>query len=70
MWNLVSVYLQIVLILMRLVHGLRRTYHRLGNHFGRIRWKSFWTHRMELLGDAQVEGSFGPFEDSVSAGAR
>ena len=27
----------------RLVHGLRRTYHRLG--------KSFWTHPMELLGD-------------------
>jgi len=24
----------------RLVHGLRRTYHRLGNHFGRIRWYS------------------------------
>jgi hypothetical protein len=24
----------------RLVHGLRRTYHRLRNHFGRNRWKS------------------------------
>jgi hypothetical protein len=22
----------------RLVHGLRRTYHRLENHFGRTRW--------------------------------
>jgi hypothetical protein len=22
------------------VHGLRRTYHRLGNRFGRIRWNS------------------------------
>jgi hypothetical protein len=24
----------------RLVHGLRRTYHRLINHFGRNRWNS------------------------------
>ena len=23
----------------RLVNGLRRTYHRLDNHFGRTRWK-------------------------------
>jgi len=25
----------------RSVHGLRRTYHRLGNHFGRNRWYSY-----------------------------
>ena len=24
----------------RSVHGLHRTYHRLGNHFGRTRWSS------------------------------
>ena len=24
----------------RWVHGLRRTYHRLGNHFGHTRWNS------------------------------
>jgi hypothetical protein len=24
----------------RLVHGLRQTYHKLRNHFGRIRWHS------------------------------
>ena len=24
----------------RLVHGLRRTYHRLRNHFGRTQWNS------------------------------
>jgi hypothetical protein len=24
----------------RLIYGLRRTYHRLGNHFGRTRWNS------------------------------
>ena len=27
----------------RLVHGLRRTYHRLGNRFGRTRWNSLVT---------------------------
>ena len=27
----------------RLVHGLRRTYHRLGNRFGRTRWYSYVT---------------------------
>jgi hypothetical protein len=25
----------------RLVHGLRRTYHRIRNHFGRTRWISY-----------------------------
>jgi hypothetical protein len=24
----------------RLVHGLRRTYHMLGNHFGHTRWNT------------------------------
>jgi hypothetical protein len=33
--------------------------------------KSFWTHRMELLGDAShVEPHFGLFEDSVIVDAR
>jgi hypothetical protein len=27
----------------RYVHGLRRTYYRLGNHFGRHRWHSYVT---------------------------
>jgi hypothetical protein len=27
----------------RLVHGLRRTYHRFRNHFGRTRWFSYVT---------------------------
>ena len=27
-------------IVARLVRGLRRTYHRLGDHFGRTRWNS------------------------------
>jgi hypothetical protein len=25
----------------RYLHGLRRTYHRLGNHFGRTVWNSY-----------------------------
>jgi hypothetical protein len=33
--------------------------------------KSFWTHRMELLGDVgHVESHFGLFGDSVIVGAR
>ena len=45
------------------VHGLRRTYHRLGNRFGH--------HPMEVLGDVgHVETCFGPFGDGVSVGAR
>ena len=43
----------------REVHGLRRTYHKLG--------KSFWTHPMELLGDmGRVESHLFLFGDSVS----
>jgi hypothetical protein len=42
----------------RLVHGLRRTYHRLENHFQ--------THPMVLLGDeAQVDARFGLFGDRL-----
>ena len=47
----------------RLVHGLRRTYHRLR--------KSFGTHPMKLLVDmGHVESRFGLFGDNVSVGAR
>jgi hypothetical protein len=47
----------------RSVHGLRRTYHRLGNRF--------WTHSMVLLGDeAQLEACFGPSRDSAKLDAR
>ena len=43
----------------RSVHGLRRTYHRLG--------KSFWTHLMKLLGDVGlVDSRFVLFRDAVS----
>jgi hypothetical protein len=46
-----------------LVHGLRRTYHRLR--------KSFWMHSKELLGDVgHVDPHFDLFGDSVSVGAR
>ena len=47
----------------RLAHGLRRTYHKLGNHFGPTRWK--------LLADmGRVESSFSPFGDGVSVDVR
>ena len=47
----------------RLVHRLRRTYHRLG--------KSFWMDPMEHLGDVgHMESLFFPFGDGVSVDAR
>jgi hypothetical protein len=47
----------------RLVHDLRRTYHRLR--------KSFWMHPIELLGDVgHVESHFAPFGGVVSVSAR
>ena len=47
----------------RSAHGLRRTYHKLGNRFRPTRWK--------LLADmGRVESSFGPFGDGVSVSAR
>jgi hypothetical protein len=33
----------------RLVHGSRRTYHRLGNQFGRARWYSYVTNLKWML---------------------
>ena len=47
----------------RSVHGLRRTYHRLGNHFGRTRWNSLVTWVMQNLTSFH-------FGDNVSVGAR
>ena len=47
----------------RCVHGLRRTYLRLGNHFGRA--------LMELLGDTgHIESCFSSCGDGVNLGAR
>ena len=47
----------------RSVHGLRGTYHRLGNRFGRT--------LMELLGDTgHIESCFNSFGDGVNVGAR
>jgi hypothetical protein len=40
MWNLVCLFADSANLDARLVQGLRRTYHRLGNHFGRTRWNS------------------------------
>ena len=47
----------------RQVHGLRRTYHRLGNHFARTQWKSYVMWVMWNLTSL-------PFGDCVSVGAR
>ena len=60
MWNLVSIRLETVLVL---VHDLRPL----------VLWsqKSFWTHPMVHLGDdAQVEACFSLFGDSANLEAR
>jgi hypothetical protein len=45
------------------MHGVRRTYRRLRNHFGRTQQK--------LLGDdAEVDARFIPFRDSANLDAR
>ena len=46
----------------RLVRGLRRTYHRLGDRFGRTRWNS-------LVDVGHVKSHFGLLGDSVGIGA-
>ena len=46
----------------RKVHGLRRAYHRLRNHFGRTQWNSYMTWVMWNL--------VGPFADDVSVDVR
>ena len=62
-WNLVSIHLEIVLVLVqdRCTVCAERT----------IGSKTFWTLLMELLADmGHVESSFSPFADSVSVSAR
>ena len=46
----------------RLVRGLRRTYHRLGDCFGRTRWNC-------LVDVGHVKSHFGLLGDSVGVGA-
>jgi hypothetical protein len=63
MWKLVSFHLDIVLILTQDRCTVCADILEAG--------KSFWTHQMELLGDAgQVEPYFDLFGDSVSINAR
>ena len=62
-WKLVSVYLEIVLILMQdsCMVCVERA----------IGSEIIWMHPMELLGEmGHVESHFFPFGDSVSVGAR
>jgi hypothetical protein len=64
MWNLVSVCLEIVLVLVQ-DRCTVDTKHTTGLE------KLFWTHMMELLGDVgQVESHFGPFGGSVTLDVR
>jgi hypothetical protein len=63
MWNLISVHLDTVLVLVqdRCMVWVKRT----------IGQKSFWTHPMELLGDVgHVESHFGLFGNGASVSAR
>ena len=63
MWNLISVRLETVLVL---VQGRCRVCANVPSAL-----KSFWTHRMVLLGDkAQVEGRYGPIGGSANLNAR
>jgi hypothetical protein len=39
----------------REVHGLHRTYRRVGNHFGRTRWNSYMTWIMWKLISVRLE---------------
>jgi hypothetical protein len=63
MWNLVSVHLKIVLVL---VHDRFMVFAKCT-----IAQKSLWTHLMVLLSDeAQVEACFGPFGGIANLNAR
>jgi hypothetical protein len=46
------------------VHGLRRTYHRLGNQFGRIRWNSKMTWVMWNIVSVHLETMLVSVQDS------
>ena len=62
MWNIVSIYLEIVLVLVQ---------DRCTVCAKCQAWKLFWMHSTELLGDVgHVELRFDPFGDSVIVGAR
>ena len=63
MWNLVSIHLEIVLVLVQ--HRCTVCVeHTIGSEI-------IWINPMELLGDVgHVEPRFDPFRDSVSVGAR
>ena len=63
LWNLVSIHLEMVLVLVqdRCKVCAKHT----------MAQKSFWTHEMVLLGDeTQVEARFGRFGDSANLDSR
>ena len=54
----------------RSVHGLRRTYHRLRNHFGRTQWNSYVTWAMWNLNLVHLEALLVPVQDSCTVCAK
>jgi hypothetical protein len=54
----------------RLVHGLRRTYHRLRNRFGRTRWISYVTLVMWNLVPIHLETVVVSVQDSCTVCAK
>jgi hypothetical protein len=54
----------------RLVHDLRRTYHRLRNHFGRTRWISYVTLVMWNLVPIHLEIVVVSVQDSCTICAK
>ena len=64
MWNLVSVYLETLLVLVKDRHTFFCAEHTIGS-------KLFWTHPMGFQGDVgHVQSRFDTYGDSVSVGAR
>ena len=63
MWNIVSIYLETLLV------SLQDRCTICAKHT--MAQKMFWTHQMVLQGDeAQMEARFGPFADSANLDAR
>ena len=54
----------------RSVHGLRRTYHRLRNHFGRAQWNSYVTWFMLNLISIHLETVLVSLQDRCTVCAK
>ena len=54
----------------RSVHGLRRTYHRLRNHFGHARWNSYVTWVMSNIMSIHLETVLVSLQDRFAVCAK